>query len=88
MATLKVIIAGKEFPLTVDDSKHEEVLKAADTINQKIQKHQEQFKVDVKDALAMCALEYATQNTQLQQDFVQIAPQEITLKKVKTTTTN
>lgn len=66
MATLKVIIAGKEFPLTVDDSAHTEVLQAAESINQKIQQHQDQFKVDVKDALAMCALEYATLNSQLQ----------------------
>lgn len=66
MATLKVSIAGKEFPLTVDESTHQEVQDAANTINQKIQDHQQQFKVDVKDALAMCALEFATMNSQLQ----------------------
>ena len=66
MATLKVSIAGKEFPLTVDESTHQEVQDAANTINQKIQDHQQQFKVDVKDALAMCALEFATMNNQLQ----------------------
>ena len=66
MATLKVIIAGKEFPLTVDENTHGEVQLAANAINQKIQDHQQQFKVDVKDALAMCALEFATLNSQLQ----------------------
>ncbi|MCX6189322.1 MAG: cell division protein ZapA [Bacteroidetes bacterium] len=66
MATLKVTIAGKEFPLTVDESTHNEVLQAAESINQKILQHQQQFKVDVKDALAMCALEFATLNCQLQ----------------------
>ncbi len=66
MATLKVTIAGKEFPLTVDESTHNEVLAAVELINQKIQQHQHQFKVDVKDALAMCALEFATHNGQLQ----------------------
>ncbi len=66
MATLNVTIAGKEFPLTVDESTYDEVLQAAASINQKIQQHQQQFKVDVKDALAMCALEYAAQNSQLQ----------------------
>jgi cell division protein ZapA (FtsZ GTPase activity inhibitor) len=66
VATLKVTIAGKEFPLTVDENTHQEVMHAAESINQKIQQHQQQFKVDVKDALAMCALEFATLNTQLQ----------------------
>ncbi len=66
VATLKVIIAGREFPLTVDENTHDEVLQAAESINQKIQQHQQQFKVDVKDALAMCALEFATLNSQLQ----------------------
>jgi hypothetical protein len=66
VATIKVIIAGKEFPLTVDESTQQEVVHAAETINQKILQHQQQFKVDVKDALAMCALEFATLNSQLQ----------------------
>ncbi len=66
MATLKVTIAGKEFPLTVDQDTHDQVLEAAAMINQKIEEHQQQFKVDEKDALAMCSLELATLNSQLQ----------------------
>jgi len=66
VATLKVTIAGKEFPLTVDESTHQQVLEATDMINQKIEEHQQQYQVDVKDALAMCALELATINSQLQ----------------------
>ncbi len=66
VATIKVSIAGKEFPLTVDESAQQEVHHAAETINQKIQQHQQDFKVDLKDALAMCALEFATLNSQLQ----------------------
>jgi cell division protein ZapA len=67
LETIKVNIAGKEFPLSVEQGSMEDVKKAAAIINQKIKKHQEQFNVEVKDALAMCALEFVTQNMQLQQ---------------------
>jgi len=66
VATLKVLIAGKEFPLTVEENVQKEVLEAAELINQKIQQHQQHFQVDLKDALSMCALEFASLNVQLQ----------------------
>lgn len=50
----------------MDESTHNQVLEAAELINQKIDEHQQQYHVDVKDALAMCALELATLNSQLQ----------------------
>jgi cell division protein ZapA len=66
LETIKVNIAGKEFPLTVEDGSQNDVKQAAAIINQKIKQHQDQFKVELKDALAMCALEFVTQNMQLQ----------------------
>ena len=50
----------------MEEGSQKDVTQAAALINQKIKQHQEQFKVDVKDALAMCALEYITQTMQLQ----------------------
>jgi cell division protein ZapA (FtsZ GTPase activity inhibitor) len=67
LETIRVNIAGKEFPLSVEDGSQHDVKQAAAIINQKIKQHQEQYKVEVKDALAMCALEFVTQNMQLQQ---------------------
>lgn len=71
MANITVNIGGKDFPLTVEEHATAEVKDAAELINQKITHHQQQFKVDVKDALAMCALEFVTQHLQWQKQSAQ-----------------
>jgi cell division protein ZapA (FtsZ GTPase activity inhibitor) len=68
LETIKVNIAGKDFPLTVEAGSQKDVIQAAALINQKIKQYQDQFKVDAKDALSMCALEYITQTLQLQKE--------------------
>lgn len=59
--SIKVIVAGRTYPLTVIQGEEEKVYKAADDINKSIKLLQENYAVkDMQDLLAMTALQLAT----------------------------
>lgn len=59
--SLKVVVAGRTYPLSVNENEQEKVLKAAEDINKAIKLLQENYAVkDMQDLLAMTALQLAT----------------------------
>jgi len=59
--SIKVVVAGRSYPLTIHESEKDKVLKAADDINKAIQTLQDNYAVkDMQDLLAMTALQLAT----------------------------
>lgn len=58
--SIKVVVAGRNYPLTVDESEQASVQKAAEDINRRIQVLRDNYAVkDVQDLLAMTALQIA-----------------------------
>jgi cell division protein ZapA len=58
--SIKVVVAGRNYPLTVDESEKAAVEKAAEDINRRIQILRDNYAVkDVQDLLAMTALQVA-----------------------------
>lgn len=58
--SIKVVVAGRNYPLTVDESEKISVEKAAEDINRRIQTLRDNYAVkDVQDLLAMTALQIA-----------------------------
>lgn len=61
--SLKVVVAGRTYPLSVNENEQEKVLKAAEDINKAIKLLQENYAVkDMQDLLAMTALQLATKD--------------------------
>jgi cell division protein ZapA len=61
--SLKVVVAGRTYPLTVQEAEVARVQAAADDINKAIKQLQESFAVkDMQDLLAMTALQLATKS--------------------------
>lgn len=61
--SLKIVVAGRTYPLTVEESEEKKVLKAADDINKSIKLLQDNYAVkDMQDLLAMTALQLATKS--------------------------
>ena len=61
--SLKIVIAGRSYPLTVKEEEQEKVLKAAEDINKGIKMLQENYAVkDLQDLLAMTALQLVTKS--------------------------
>lgn len=59
--SLKVVVAGRTYPLSVNENEQEKVLKAAEEINKAIKLLQDNYAVkDKQDLLAMTALQLAT----------------------------
>ncbi len=59
---IKVVIAGRTYPLTVSAAEEENIRKAAKNIEDSITLFQENYAVkDKQDLLAMAALQFATQ---------------------------
>ncbi len=59
--SLKVVVAGRTYPLTVAESEVNRVQSAADDINRAIKQLQDNFAVrDMQDLLAMTALQLST----------------------------
>lgn len=59
--SIKVIVAGRSYPLTVHENEQEKVQRAADEINKAIKVLQDNYAVkDMQDLLAMTALQLAT----------------------------
>ena len=62
--SLKVVVAGRTYPLTVNQGEELKVTKAAEDINKAIQMLQDNYAVkDMQDLLAMTALQLATKST-------------------------
>jgi cell division protein ZapA len=60
---LKIIVAGRTYPLTIKREEESAILSAADRINSNIQKLQGSYAVkDMQDLLAMTALQIAVQS--------------------------
>ena len=61
--SLKVVVAGRTYPLSVNESEEEKVLKAAEDINKAIKLLQDNYAVkDMQDLLAMTALQLASKS--------------------------
>ncbi|MCO5260277.1 MAG: cell division protein ZapA [Crocinitomicaceae bacterium] len=62
--SIKVVVAGRSYPLSVRHDEQEKVLKAAEDINKAIKTLQDNYAVkDMQDLLAMTALQLATKST-------------------------
>lgn len=65
--SIKVVIAGRTYPLTIKREEEESVRKAAKLINDRIKEYEDNYSVrDKQDLLAMTALQIATQNLHLE----------------------
>lgn len=61
--SLKVIVAGRTYPLSVNEGEQDKVLKAAEDINRSIKLLQNNYAVkDMQDLLAMTALQLAAKS--------------------------
>jgi len=59
--SLKVVVAGRTYPLSLNEGEEDKVLKAAEDINKAIKLLQDSYAVkDMQDLLAMTALQLAT----------------------------
>ncbi len=59
---IKLSIADRVYPLTIDPSQEEGLRKAAKNIDMMIKQFEQSYSVrDKQDVLAMCALQFATQ---------------------------
>ncbi len=65
--SIKVVIAGRTYPLTIKKSEEEGVRKAAKLINERIKEYEANYSVrDKQDLLAMFALQIASQNLEFE----------------------
>jgi cell division protein ZapA len=61
--SIKVVLAGRNYPLTVNEGEQEIVQEAVNGINSSIKRLQENYAVkDMQDLLAMTALQLATRS--------------------------
>lgn len=59
--SIKVVVAGRTYPLSVQENEQEKVQKAAESINKAIKLLQDNYAVkDMQDLLAMTALQLAS----------------------------
>lgn len=62
--SLKVVVAGRTYPLSVNESEEARVLKAAEDINKSIKLLKDNYAVkDMQDLLAMTALQLASKSS-------------------------
>lgn len=67
--SIKVTIAGREYPLTVKASEEDNVRRAAEQVNKKLKEYSSSYAVsDKQDLLAMCALQFSTQYMNAEND--------------------
>lgn len=61
--SLKVVVAGRTYPLSIEESEGKRVLKSANDINKAIKLLQDNYAVkDMQDLLAMTALQLASKS--------------------------
>jgi cell division protein ZapA len=71
---IKLSIANRVYPLTIDPSQEEGLRKAAKNIEGMISKFEQSYSVrDKQDVLAMCALQFAAQLEQKSIDKVTVS---------------
>lgn len=71
---LKVVVAGRSYPLTVEEAEKDRVEAAAAEINRRVKQLQDNYAVkDMQDLLAMTALQL-TIAPKAQADVKQVAP--------------
>lgn len=79
--SLKVVVAGRTYPLTVNEDEKDKVIKAAEDINKSIQLLQHNYAVkDMQDLLAMTALQLATktkENTKIIENTADLEIQKV-----------
>ncbi len=64
--SININIAGRKYPLTITANEEESVRAVSKMINEKLQNYNEQFSLkDNQDALAMFALEIATEHQKI-----------------------
>lgn len=62
--SLKVVVGGRTYPLTINQGEEAKVTKAAEDINKAIKMLQDNYAVkDMQDLLAMTALQLATKSS-------------------------
>ena len=67
---IKLSIADRVYPLTIEDSQEEALRSASKKIDEMISQFEQSYAVrDKQDVLAMCALQLAAQNEQKQIDL-------------------
>ena len=65
--SIKVSIAGRIYPLTIERTEEENVRKAVKTINERVSDYEKNFDIkDRQDLLAMTSLFFASQAMELQ----------------------
>ncbi len=63
--SIKVVLAGRTYPLTINENEEDKVRSAVETINSSIKRLQENYAVkDMQDLLAMTALQLATRDSE------------------------
>jgi hypothetical protein len=76
--SIKVIVAGRNYPLTINEGEEEKIQQAANTINSSIKKLQDNYAVkDMQDLLAMTALQLATKSNTPTADTNAVNQQEV-----------
>ena len=79
---IKISIADRVYPLTVDPSQEEGLRTASKKIDKMIKQFEENYAVrDKQDVLAMCALQFASQTEQKQID--KAIDGEATIERIK-----
>ncbi|MGE0635524.1 MAG: cell division protein ZapA [Bacteroidia bacterium] len=77
--SIKVNIAGRMYPLTVDSREEAQLQKAADELAKKLKAFEQSYAVrDKQDLLAMCALQYATEALKQQEQTNEHITQRLT----------
>ena len=70
---IKLSIADRVYPLTIDNSQEEGLRSASKKIDEMIKKFEQSYAVrDKQDVLAMCALQFASQVEQKNLDVIEI----------------
>ena|ERR1017187_3658704 len=65
--SIKVSIAGRIYPLTIERTEEENVRKAVKTINERVSDYEKNFGIkDRQDLLAMSSLFFASQSVELE----------------------
>ena len=68
--SIKVNIAGRTYPLTIERSEEEMIRKAAENINESIKDLKENYAVkDMQDLLAMTALQLSTKSNTISKEI-------------------
>lgn len=84
--SIKVAIANRVYPLTIDPEEEENVRMAAKKINEMIKEYEENYAVkDKQDLLAMCALHFGSQKLEIdQKELIEDNGLEERLKELNT----